>query len=217
MERSDNKVAFTPADCLERIKKNKQLIDELQKYSIDTVQISTLFAYALNDHKRWNEVNAQREKWVRQSKDARKKVRKRHDAKAPGWHRPEMLRAYTKAAARIGFSKELVSSRIRNKTRPYIRRLSFLLYYVLSQKTKRPYRLMAGLFHIFPELLGIGCQKSCSLYDKDQGTCKLHRNIFLCRKHQALRHSLWRITNAAIKFYPADMLTRLAFSETESN
>lgn len=217
MEGLDKKLDFTPDGCLERIKKNRQLFDELQKYGIDTAQVSALFAYALTDHERWNEVSAQKEKWIRQSKDARKKVRKRHEIKEPGWHRHQMRHAYTIAAARIVFSKELISNKKRTKTRPYISRLSILLYYVLSQKTKRPYRLMAGLFHMFPELLGIGCRKGCPLYDKAQSTCRLHLNVFNCRKHQTLRHSLWRITNTAMKSYPPDMRIRLALSETESD
>jgi hypothetical protein len=217
MEGLERKSAFTPEICSERIREHKPLLDELEKCSIDIEKISSLFSYALSENERWNEVSVQKEKLIGQSKDARKKVRKRHESKPTEWHRDKMLHAYTEAAARRIFLRELISRRTRTKTRPYIQELAFLLYYVISQKTKRPYRLMAGLFHIFPELLDIGCRRGCPLYDKAQGTCRLSHNIFHCRKHQTMRHSIWRITIAAIKSYPPDMLTRLTLSEKESD
>lgn len=215
MEVLEKNSSFAPEIYSERIRKHKPLLDELEKCHIDIEQVSALFSYALRKNERWNEVSVQGDKMVAQSKDARKKVRKRHAIKPTGWHRDEMLRAYTKSAARRFFAKELISRKTGTKTRPHIQNLALLLYYVISQKTKRPYRLMAGLFHVFPELLDIGCRKGCPLYDKDQGICMLNRNIFLCKKHQTARRSIRQITLSAMKSYPPDMLTRLALSEKE--
>lgn len=214
MDRLEINSTFTPETCAERIRKHKSLLSDLEKYHIDIKKVSSLFSYALSDNERWDEISAQKRKLVGQSKDAVKKVRKRHASKPPEWHREDMLRAYTNSAMRKIFSKELTLRRTGTKTRPHIQRLAYLLYFVISQTMMRPYRLMAGLFHIFPELLGIGCRRSCRHYA--QGACTLSR-IFLCSKHQSMRQAIRQITIAAAKSYPPDMLTHLTSSEKEND
>ena len=187
------------------IREKSDLNEELERIGVDIRQVYHLIARARYHDKRRKDVYVEKKRAL----DIWRKELVRGPKKQPDkYSREERLRRSVLKRWNLSIAKfdvEMVNPK-KGKDRKYIHQLCIDLEYILSAKTKRPYRYMAALLSLFglhPENFCGECRR----YDTDKGRCVIVR-IFNCPRHKQARNKIRKMTVELKKRFPAPTYAR---------